>query len=455
MLQTGCSTIRHSNQGITVSKRSKGQGSIIKRGEGSYQALLPPAVSRALYGKDRHSATFRDTEQAQAWINREAARAVLRTDGNEPRERREATLGALLAAWLDEKDGLLSETTLGNMRRDAKNHITAHSHGSLRVYRLAPSHIEMIVRDTPENWTRVRVSEILSVFCEWMFDNGWTDIDLYKRSGAAAYVTRFRDEAEPGDQLSNTWTPEQLTLFLEAERSPVYRDYWMLIAATGPRRGEGVGLTWSNTFPDERWCWLEKNVVMAEGRVVVRRRPKNRKRRKAYFGPSIEAMLGERRTEQDAYRSTQESWAGDWVFDRRRGWGNGYAPGVHLRPASVTWRFGALAESLDLPDISGPHGLRRTYATLLDHLRVRGAVRRALLGHGPANTTERYEKASEPELREVAEQVDAILFGGLSIPGAPPPTGIVVPEPAPVERRDNVIVVSTWGAPRKGAAAAI
>lgn len=372
-------------------------GSVSARGD-RWLAQLPPSLGRR--GK------LRDTEDAAwQWLREENAKATLGlTGGVEPQR---TPVAELIRVWLAGK--IIKETTRIDYQIRIDTHVAPHPVGALAIGDVLGMHVDKILKDTPPNWTRIHVAKILSSFFEWAEGNRFTVGNPYRQSQAKTMCQLMYRSVEPRDSTENVWTPEQLLAFIRHEPSPVYRDYWMFVAATGARRGEAIGATWPNIHAEAGWCWLADNVSMAGREIVRSETPKNWKRRKAYFGPIIGEMLLARKAEQDAYRESQPAWADSWVFDRRRGWGPRFRPGTHLAPATVTERFNRHARELGLPPLAGPHGLRRTFATVAEEGGFKPSVRTAALGHTP-DIGGRYTKASEADMRAFAERLAALLL---------------------------------------------
>jgi integrase len=385
-----------------MSERSKiADGSVSRRGD-RWLAQLPPSMGRA--GK------ILDTEDdARLWLRQQT---LLRTLGvTAPREGARLTVSELIDQWLSAHD--IKETTREDYRIRIDKHVKPKAFGALAISEVLPMHVDICIKDTPPNWTRVHVAKILKQFFEWAEGNRLTVGSPYRQSNASQMIRTRQRAAERRESVDNTWTPEQLVTFIEYESDPVYRDYWTFVAATGARRGEAIGMRWANLSADKGWCWLEDNITTAGNKIMNTGSPKNHKRRKAYFGPVVSKVLLARRDDQDAHRATTDGkWSGDWVFDRRRGKGPRFFPGVHLAPATVTQRFNRQAKELGLPELGGPHGLRRAFATMAEIEGFRPSVLVAAMGHAP-DTTGMYTKASVADLEALAARLaDLILPHG-------------------------------------------
>jgi integrase len=389
-----------------VSERPAVPGSVSARGK-RWLAQLPPSMGRR--GK------IHDTEiEAWLWLQSEVAKKTLgiREPTDDPGQ---VLVGTLIDKWL--AGHTLKESSRGDYRIRIDKHIKAHALGLIPIGDVRGMDVDQALSSTPMNWTRIHVAKILSTFFDWAENNRFTVGNPYRQSQAKRTCQLTYRVVERRESSDSVWTPEQFVTFVEHESDPVYRDYWVFVAATGARRGESIGARWSNMHTVDGWCWLADNITTAGNEIIHSDTPKNWKRRKAYFGPVVSKMLLARKDEQEAYRmassrAMRTEWTTDWVFDRRRGKGPRFFPGVHLAPATVTQRFNRQADELGLPHLAGPHGLRRTFATIAETEGFRPAVLTAAMGHTP-DIHGLYPKAVESDMQHLAAHLaDLILPNG-------------------------------------------
>lgn len=353
---------------------SMGQvGSISTRqgatGNTKYLAQLPPSMGRK-------SKTFDTLEQAQAWLG---------TQTQADKDLGSMSLSEALEAWLS------TAAIKATVRKAYGNLGTRHvnpSIGSSKLTDVSPADIDRVMAATPANSTRGKVGKVLGGLFRWALAHGHVETDPYSRSQAQRLVKLAGLQVQPRPSADNTWSIEELRYFLEAEADDTYRLLWLFFAITGARRGEAVGLTWEQTNLDQSYVWLQENVTAVSGQIIIEARPKNWQRRRAYIGTRmVEALRGLPRESR-------------WVFSRS---------GLHLSPEAVTGKLTRLTNHLGLPLLGGPHGLRRTFATLADLMGVRERVVQQALGHAP-NVTQRYQKVSEAELVELATRMESLIM---------------------------------------------
>lgn len=391
-----------------------------------YLAQLPPSLGRR--GK-----TFDTEAEGWDWIQREHAKATLGLlpSGDEANAK---TVRTYIEVWLEKTASkVYKPTTLDGHRDRLEKWVYGNPLADLPIKDVRAMHIESLLGETPINWTRVRVSETLSVFFEWAENNMLTTGNPHRQSTATQLCQPVRNRGKVKEHTDNVWTPEQFLEFIEYETDPVYRDYWMFVASTGMRRGEAAGMTWANMHIDEGWCVIQDNITMAlakfSGRVVNTGTPKNGHKRKAHFGPLIGRMLTARYNEQMTYRMSCPTWEpGDRVFDRRRTRPmSANLPGEPLNPDTITQRFNLFARVLKLPRLGGPHGLRRTFNTTARSEGADHELRALAMGH-KLDVTGDYTKGLTPELLELAGRLEQLWFGSRSLP----------------PRDDNVVDLANW-----------
>jgi integrase len=374
-------------------------GSVSRRKDGRWLAQLPPSMGR-------RSKVHDDEDSGWLWLRQENAKATLDVgrDGKNPAR---VLVKDLIEVWLAAV--LLKETTLIDYRKCIAAHVNSSPFGALTVGEVRGMDIDKLLQAAPKNWTRLHLSSILSTFFDWAENNRFTVGNPYRQSDAKriGQITKRTLERRASSDIA--WTPEQLVLFIAHEPCVVYRDYWIFVAATGARRGEAIGARWPNIHPAEGWGWLQDNVTTAANKTIYSDTPKNWKRRRTYFGPVVGQMLLARKKEQEKHKATCGTWSGDWVFDRRNGKGKTFHHGTHLSPGSVTNRFNRHTAELGLPSLAGPHGLRRTFATIAEAEGFNPSALTKALGHTPS-LQNLYPKASESDMLRLAARLTELIL---------------------------------------------
>ena len=173
---------------------------------------------------------------------------------------------------------------------------------------------------------------------------------------------------------AKTWTAEQVAAFLQHVDSDRLRALWVLLATTGMRRGEALGLKWNDVDVKAGRVTIRRALVLA-GYEVVESLPKTAAgNRVVFLHPQTTATLREHRRAQNEERlAAGPAWSDfEFVFTDEIG--------GSLHPDRVTKLFVQHAREASLPKIR-LHDLRHTVATLALTAGVHTKVVQELLGH--------------------------------------------------------------------------
>ena len=195
-------------------------------------------------------------------------------------------------------------------------------------------------------------------------------------------------------ELLRTWTLDELKSFLTFVRTDDLYELWLLLATTGMRRGEVLGLRWGNVDLTTRVVAIRETLVLVGYEAHFSEPKSARSRRVVLLDPKTVAALG---------RLKNNAGAGDLVFRDERGGA--------LHPAAVSKRFRDLVEDTDLPRIR-LHDLRHTHATLALQAGIHPKIVSERLGHSTvAFTLDVYSHALPTLQRDAAERLGDLILG--------------------------------------------
>jgi integrase len=152
------------------------------------------------------------------------------------------------------------------------------------------------------------------------------------------------------------WSITQAARFVEHVRRDRWFTMWRYFAVTGCRRGEVLGLRWSDLDLDAGTVVVRNQRTIAGGS-VVEGPPKTKHgfRTLALDGQTVAELRSWRRQQTEERLACGAGWhAGDYVFC--------WQDGSSIWPQAPTDWFRAHCDELGLPQI-GPHGLRHTAGT--------------------------------------------------------------------------------------------
>ncbi len=94
------------------------------------------------------------------------------------------------------------------------------------------------------------------------------------------------------------WTAEQLRAFLDYTSASQYLPPWIFLATSGCRRGECLGLRWSDINLDETTAIIAPQVTALDHRVIVKQIPKTKHAHLIRLDCGTVSMLRKVRAEQ-------------------------------------------------------------------------------------------------------------------------------------------------------------
>ncbi|WP_344639267.1 site-specific integrase [Kitasatospora cystarginea] len=183
---------------------------------------------------------------------------------------------------------------------------------------------------------------------------------------------------------------------------------WLLLVSTGLRRGEALGLTWSDVDLNSRQLRVRRNLQRVKGRLVFGTPKTARLLRTIALLASCVARLRERREQQVQERAEAGM---DWqpLDIQPDGLVFTTLTGTALDPRNLNRSLAALCAKAKLRPIR-VHDLRHTCASLM--LAEGVAVRTIMetLGHSTISMTlNTYAHIMETTLREAADRMDDAL----------------------------------------------
>ena len=203
-----------------------------------------------------------------------------------------------------------------------------------------------------------------------------------------------------------TWTKEQLKAFLESVADERLSPLWHTIAMTGMRRGEAIGLRWSDVDLENGRLSVRRALIPINREVVVSEPKTIKGRRVIALDPgTVEVLKGQASRQLDEQKKWDEAWVETGlVFTLENG--------AALDPESVSRYWRQAVKKAMLPTIR-LHDLRHTHATLALQAGVHPKVVSERLGHATVSITlDTYSHAIPAMQEEAAALIAGLVFAG-------------------------------------------
>jgi integrase len=305
------------------------------------------------------------------------------------------TVAAFLERWLQVKASEAKPTTLRSYRAHVEK-VIVPAIGYVPIERLRAEHVEQLLVDAAAGRGPVTVRRIHATLRSALSYGVKTRRLPFNVASNVTPPTGDRPEVQP-------WSAAELATFLRHVETDRLGPLFEVIAACGLRRGEALGLRWTDLDLANRTARIRQTVVDVGGRLQFST-PKTRSSEASVplTDRAVQALL-QVRLGQDIDR---QSWGDGYedhglVFARENG-----AP---LRPEYVTRRFVALATAAGLRQVR-LHDLRHGAASLMLAAGVPMAIVSKMLRHSSIGiTVDTYGHLSEDTARVAADAMSQLL----------------------------------------------
>ncbi len=307
-------------------------------------------------------------------------------------EPKRITVAAWLDAWLSDYKKLdLRQTTFTSYEIQANKHIIP-AIGQVPLQALRPDHLQKLYADKSKIGLSPRsvryIHTVIHGALEQAVKNG-----LVIRNVSKVTTLPKREKSK-----ATAMTENEQAEFIKAIKNERLYPAFVVLMATGLRRGELLGLRWRNIDFEKAQLSVEENLVWARGGVSYQP-PKTEKSRGIVplIQPAVDVLKMHRE------RMLFEGHAGKDapVFCT--------SVGTPIHPRNFSRTFERLRDSADISRDLTVHSLRHTFAT---RLLERGASLKEiqeLLRHEDISTTDIYSHVSEKLKRDAANQIADIF----------------------------------------------
>jgi integrase len=376
-------------------RRGNGEGSIYQR---SSDRRWLGSIS---LGYDSQGRTVRKvvSSTTRAEVAEKLKRLQRQLDDGLPAPDASLTVSQLLSRWhTDVLRHQVAPSAADNYKAIADNHIVP-TLGKKKVVNLSSADIDRLLSQKLDSGLSVStVRRIRSVFSQAL-DQGmrWGTV-----TRNVATLTRPPKSTRVEGR---TLTPEQARQLLKALQGHRNQALYTLMLSTGLRRGEALGLRWSD-FDEREAVVSVRRQLKREGGVLTTSDTKTARSRRSINLPNpMVAELRAHRARQAAERlALGEAWQDSgFVFTS--------SVGTPMDPRNVHREFRGICRGAELGDWH-PHELRHSAASLMLAQGVKLQVVSEVLGHSSIRmTADVYGHILAPDRKAASEAMGAALWG--------------------------------------------
>lgn len=332
-------------------KRANGEGSITRRTDGRPGWRGRITVIDASGEAHRFSASGRTRAETQAKLT--VARS--RVAAGQPVTDAPESLGAFVTQWLATtmRAGDRKPRTVETYASIAKSGILAQPIAAKPLAKLTARDIDKWTTELAATRAPSTVRQLLIVLRQAL-DTAVRDGLLARNPAQLAETPRLpRHEAE-------SMSPEEVRASLTKIDAPRWRDPLALLGQTGMRKGEALGLRWSDVDEASGVIRVRGTLLRLDGAWTVQEPKTERSRRDLPITPPRAAILAAARARQDADRASAPAGVWDegfYVFTS--------ATGQPLDPAQLLRFWKRAVKAATGRDDGKVHTLRHSAASAL------------------------------------------------------------------------------------------
>ena len=367
-------------------KRGNNEGCIYRRKDGRWCAQVSLNGKRITkYAKTQH--------ECRDWVKQ----TLDKIEHGLTFEGAQLSLERYMQSWLSGKELSRRSSTVRNYRRYTDLYILP-ALGKLRLQAIVPAHIRQLYLRLQVEGKGARTIQLVHVTLRCAFAQA-------VKEGLIGYnpleaVERPKVETKQ----FQIFTEEQARKFMMTAKGHPYEALFYLALTTGMRKGEILGLKWSDVDWEKSMLRVERQLqpVSFNGGALAPTKTKSG-RRQIKLGKGLLAMLELHRQRQE----TQKLLAGDrW---KENGMIFTTSIGTYIDQTKVSREFKRILREADLPDIRF-HDLRHTSLSfLLDRGTPVNTVQNRA-GHSKASiTTDIYGHSMAHSQDEAAEDIEEIV----------------------------------------------
>jgi integrase len=312
----------------------------------------------------------------------------------------------LTKEWLPAIEATIRPSTFRSYKQHVECHICPHL-GSVQMQKLSGAQINTLYAKLAVSGKRDGKTGLSALSIRH------THATLHRALKDAVRWERTNrnpaDAADPprvagGGHEMKTWDAKQLAAFLGATRGDRLGGLWHLLAMTGMRRGEALGLRWEDVDLEAGRISVRRALI-PNGKVVVVSEPKTaRGRRSIALDPETVLVLRAQAARQlnDQQRQGEKWRDTGLVFTKE--------DGEAWHPEVASRFFRQAVRRVALPTIR-LHDLRHTHATLALRAGIHPKVVSERLGHATISITlDTYSHAIPAMQEEAAALIADLVF---------------------------------------------
>ena len=359
------------------------RGSVKQSRNGTWYFVVDTTPSGAVKRRQTRRRGFSTRREAQTALTRTLRDLTDRTYVAPARQ----TFGDYLTTiWLPAITATIRPSTSDSYSRNIRIHVAPKAIASVPLQQVAAPMLNALYADLLSGLTRRALSPRSVAYVHTILHRAFRDAVRWNLIVRNPADQADPPRARPSDRVrARTWTGEEIARFLEATTESRHAPLWRLIATTGLRRGEALGLRWEDVDLAKARMSINRTLVQigdyrSGDTGLAWGTPKTARGRRAIsLDPETAAALKAHRARQRQERLASAGYVDEGLMfaDRK---------GRPLHPKVVSNQFRKAVARHEMPYLS-VHGLRHSWATLALQAGIHPKIVQERLGHSTISIT--------------------------------------------------------------------
>ncbi len=349
-------------------RRANGEGTIVRRSDGrfhaAYYVLTPEGTRQRRYVYGR---TWEECHAKLIDMKAKTARGV-------PLAVKTWTVERYLRYWVQEVAARrLRATTVAGYETVVRVHLVP-AFGSKALTLLSPQDVRRLLDRKRQDGLSVRMVQYIHAVLRNALQNAVRE-ELLSRN-----VAKLVQVETPDYEVGRGLTIPDAQRLLQTVQGTRWHSVYVLALLLGMRRGELLGLRWSDVDMEAGTLTVRQNLVRVGGQLRIQAPKSRRSRRTLPLPPQVLTALRRQRSVQAADQlAAGSSWADNGLVFTT-------SLGTPIEPSNLTRHFYGARDRAGLPAVRF-HDLRHTCLTLLLNLGTRPHIAQAIAGHSHVDVT--------------------------------------------------------------------
>ena len=368
-------------------RRGKGEGSILKRKDGTWQGAV--TVGYDENGKQKRKTVYGKTQKEVV----EKIHAIKQQLMSGTFSENNLTVKMYLERWLTEKARQVKPRTVELYREQAERYVYPRI-GSVKLKKLTPLQVQTMMSEIADavgvstaNKCRLLLFSSLKQAVRWQ---------LLARNPVEAV-----DKLKEQPKKMSLWAPAEAVRFLETiQNDRLYAAFYVLMS-TGLRRGELLGLEWGDLTGNV--LHIRRSLTILDSKPAFSTPKTEKGTRRVAVSPDVLDVLEQHRAHQEAEkRFMGQAWVdSDLIFTQEAG--------IPINPGTFNRLWKRLKKEANVSDVR-LHDLRHLHVSLLVRQGFDPRTIADRVGHtDPSFTLNHYSHAFEEQRQAAAVSLADLL----------------------------------------------